>query len=283
MLNIGVLEMTMFMENKYTKWYYRLIDYRKSNPAEIDVEKHHIVPKCLGGTDDESNIVCLTMREHYVAHLLLTKMGTDENSRIRLHWAFHRTLFGSNLCARVYETNRKRWTSFLKENHPSKTVPGWNQKMRELVTASWENNDERRKKTSDIMKKYWRDNREELKERNRKIAKLGAAASRLVRGTKVEYNGKEYITWGDLYNETGISKHLYKKFYSKGIDPSFRVGKDGPMTKDEIEQLMEYFCYIHSMKMPVDDDDIKNVLTRIRNFGMISNRDIDIYMRKENP
>ena len=34
-------------------------------------ERHHIIPKCMGGTDDESNLVKLTAREHYIAHQLL--------------------------------------------------------------------------------------------------------------------------------------------------------------------------------------------------------------------
>ncbi len=38
-------------------------------------EKHHIIPKCLGGSDDSSNLVKLTPEEHYLAHLLLMKIN----------------------------------------------------------------------------------------------------------------------------------------------------------------------------------------------------------------
>ena len=37
-------------------------------------ERHHIIPKCMGGTDDASNISILTPEEHFVAHLLLVKI-----------------------------------------------------------------------------------------------------------------------------------------------------------------------------------------------------------------
>jgi hypothetical protein len=37
-------------------------------------EKHHIVPKCLGGSNRKENIVRLTPEEHYVAHQLLVRM-----------------------------------------------------------------------------------------------------------------------------------------------------------------------------------------------------------------
>lgn len=39
-------------------------------------ERHHIVPRCFGGTDEESNIVKLTPREHFIAHLLLLNMSS---------------------------------------------------------------------------------------------------------------------------------------------------------------------------------------------------------------
>ena len=34
-------------------------------------ESHHITPKSLGGSDDSFNLVLLTAKEHYIAHLLL--------------------------------------------------------------------------------------------------------------------------------------------------------------------------------------------------------------------
>lgn len=37
-------------------------------------ERHHITPRCMGGSDDDSNIVNLTPEQHYTAHLLLAKI-----------------------------------------------------------------------------------------------------------------------------------------------------------------------------------------------------------------
>lgn len=37
-------------------------------------ERHHVLPKALGGTYDSSNLVSLTAREHFIAHLLLARM-----------------------------------------------------------------------------------------------------------------------------------------------------------------------------------------------------------------
>ncbi len=57
--------------NKYQKWYDSLIERARTRALEGYVETHHIIPKCLGGTNDSSNLVKLTAREHLIAHLLL--------------------------------------------------------------------------------------------------------------------------------------------------------------------------------------------------------------------
>lgn len=58
----------------YEKHYNMLIKRGRNRLLSGYTEKHHIVPKCLGGTDDKTNIVSLTPEEHYLAHLLLVKM-----------------------------------------------------------------------------------------------------------------------------------------------------------------------------------------------------------------
>lgn len=34
-------------------------------------ERHHIVPKCKNGTNDDNNLIDLFAREHFIAHKLL--------------------------------------------------------------------------------------------------------------------------------------------------------------------------------------------------------------------
>ena len=58
----------------YQKTYDALINFRKLNPPDGYSEKHHILPGSLGGSDEPSNLVALTAREHFVAHLLLHKI-----------------------------------------------------------------------------------------------------------------------------------------------------------------------------------------------------------------
>ena len=67
----------------------------KSKPGTTPIEKHHIVPKALGGTNDPSNLAWLTPREHYICHVLLVKMHTGDAKR-RMWWALHRMLYTNN-------------------------------------------------------------------------------------------------------------------------------------------------------------------------------------------
>lgn len=56
----------------------RRVKRRKSSSLFVYYENHHILPKCLGGTNDVSNLVLLTPEEHFLAHQLLVKIYPDE-------------------------------------------------------------------------------------------------------------------------------------------------------------------------------------------------------------
>lgn len=60
----------------YNHHYRALIDRASTRnlTPDIDVEVHHIIPKCLGGTNSKDNLVELTPEEHFVAHQLLVKI-----------------------------------------------------------------------------------------------------------------------------------------------------------------------------------------------------------------
>lgn len=70
----------------YNKIYNDLIEKAKSRILEGYQEKHHIIPKCLGGDDNLDNIVGLTPEEHYIAHLLLVKIYPNQNGLVFAAW-----------------------------------------------------------------------------------------------------------------------------------------------------------------------------------------------------
>jgi hypothetical protein len=68
----------------YLKIYKNLIYSRKSRVPEdgIYYEKHHIVMKSMGGTNDKENIVSLTAREHFLAHWLLWRIHKNRQTAL---------------------------------------------------------------------------------------------------------------------------------------------------------------------------------------------------------
>lgn len=58
----------------YSYHYDRLITRARCRILSGYRERHHVIPRCMGGTDAIDNLVNLTPEEHYVAHQLLVKM-----------------------------------------------------------------------------------------------------------------------------------------------------------------------------------------------------------------
>ena len=73
----------------YLKQYNNLVESRKTLNRKKGqgeyFEKHHVIPKWLGGQDTRDNLVLLTAKEHFVAHLLLWKAYRDRPSSLALH------------------------------------------------------------------------------------------------------------------------------------------------------------------------------------------------------
>ena len=61
----------------YARIYELLIEKRRKNPLYKDkmyCERHHYIPRCIGGGNELWNLINLTAKEHFVAHHLLYKM-----------------------------------------------------------------------------------------------------------------------------------------------------------------------------------------------------------------
>jgi PHD/YefM family antitoxin component YafN of YafNO toxin-antitoxin module len=71
----------------YNKIYYQIIDKARNRTLEGYKEKHHIVPRCIGGNNEKENLVNLTSKEHFICHLLLCKMYPNENCLKSARWA----------------------------------------------------------------------------------------------------------------------------------------------------------------------------------------------------
>lgn len=137
----------------YEKIYNELIEYRRHNSFEGYGENHHIIPESLGGSDDDWNMVRLTAREHFIAHLLLAKFDRcPENvyavlmmcvsSKFHQRHEVRRTSRTYDFIRRAYSEERTGW----KHSEESKKKMSNSQKNREPSS------EETRKKISDSHK-----------------------------------------------------------------------------------------------------------------------------------
>jgi hypothetical protein len=69
----------------YQKIYDNLVHKRQNEPATGYVERHHIVMRSMGGSDEHYNIVKLTGREHWIAHALLFKIHRNSKAAHACH------------------------------------------------------------------------------------------------------------------------------------------------------------------------------------------------------
>lgn len=119
------------------------------------------------------------------------------------------------------------------ENHPASSwlkneaPEEYFEKRNQSVLESWMNADERRKQHSDKMKERWASGKLNA-ETSRKNGSHGLTGKDVHNTKSIEYKGKTYYGWRELKEATGVTKHLYNKYYINGIDPTARIGADGP-------------------------------------------------------
>lgn len=110
----------------YKNVYNQLIEKRRSNPLPDNIygEIHHIIPRSLGGDDSPENLIRLSAREHFIAHMLLAEIYKPET----IEWYKMNHAF---MCMRADNNFRDRYVGSryyaLKRSDFSK-VMSWAQK-----------------------------------------------------------------------------------------------------------------------------------------------------------
>lgn len=115
-------KMDIFLENKYSKCYFKIIEKAKNRKLDnVYLEKHHIFPKSLGGNESVENLASLTAKEHFVCHLLLIKSVKSEYKK-KMNYAFWRMCNGSRQrykpSARFYALGKQAFIE-SQTGHPS--------------------------------------------------------------------------------------------------------------------------------------------------------------------
>jgi hypothetical protein len=103
----------------YQKIYNLLIQKAKNRNA-IDgyKESHHILPRCMGGSDEPENLVDLTAKEHFVAHFLLAKI--HNNSKLWVAVLMMKGKKGRIVNGKLYEIAKKQRSLHMKGNQNAK-------------------------------------------------------------------------------------------------------------------------------------------------------------------
>lgn len=122
----------MYLDNKYARWYYNIIESAKNRLYIPDgAENHHIIPESFfvtrsrkgppgwleGDPESSDNKVHLTCREHIICHILLVKMTVGVAHKKMVHGLWMMTRAKANrkkLTARQYEFARKEFRKVIK-------------------------------------------------------------------------------------------------------------------------------------------------------------------------
>lgn len=73
-------------------------DAKKRVKPQEYCEKHHIIPRCLGGENTKDNVVFLSGKEHFISHWLLTKIYKND----KINFAFWMMCVGSKKLQQRY-------------------------------------------------------------------------------------------------------------------------------------------------------------------------------------
>jgi len=220
--------MNIYIQNKYTNWYYNIINVAKAREVTGKyMEEHHIIPRSLGGSDDKENLVLLTAREHYVVHHLLTKMlnGNPKYKMYVAYWCMS-NYKDIRVTHRQYEKARRLQKEAIKEmwKDPNSTYNTEQYQLNKSLALKISQNRPEYKKLRSEMAKKWRSdpnstyNTEEYRLKQ-SIAQKEAQNRPEVLQKLFEKNAKEYI----VINPKGISfkiKGLVKFCKENGLASS---------------------------------------------------------------
>lgn len=134
-------------------------------------ERHHIVPKCMGGSNDKENLIDLFAREHFEAHRLLA-LENPENEKLVYAWFMMSTTHDSKgrdymVTSEEYEQSKKMFSKF----HTERLKKYWedvnNKKKTGLKIKAALSDEKYKKLRSQLSIEYWSDEGNRAKASNR--------------------------------------------------------------------------------------------------------------------
>ena len=217
-------------------------------------ERHHVLPKCMGGTNDKDNLIDLFAREHFEAHRLLA-LENPENKKLVYAWWMMSHVKDENqdryeLSADEYEEARKAF-SIVRKNIPAynKGVPAsekQKQKQREKMKGRYlgEKSPWYGRKHSEDTKRKMSENHADFKGENHPQF-----------GTHLSEEHKQKLRLSHL--GTKLSDETKKKISESG--KKVQGGKNNPMAKSVVQfdlngNLLQIYEYIKQVEKELHID-----------------------------
>lgn len=123
------------MNLHYLNRYNKFIDALKQQTIDEYYELHHIIPKSSGGSNDKSNLIALTARQHYIAHWILWKAYGENMTRA----FFMMSSVGryERVSSKTYDKARKEYSEQVKVQMAKKpNVPEFTAEHREKLSLA---------------------------------------------------------------------------------------------------------------------------------------------------
>jgi hypothetical protein len=111
----------------YQKVYNTLVRRGQNRILEGYSEKHHIIPRCIGGNDEETNLVSLTPEEHYLCHLLLVKIYPNNIRLVKAAMFMVSANKDQQRNNKAYGWLKRQYSEYMRgPNNPTKLNGIWN-------------------------------------------------------------------------------------------------------------------------------------------------------------
>jgi len=128
----------------------RLIEYAKQHPPEGRVERHHIVPRSMGGSNDKDNLVRLSPRLHFVAHWMLWK--AFQNAKMANAFWTMACCNGERINSKTYDTVRAVASKAIADAKRGKTTSDRHKAIISAMMAGKVVSEETKKRISEAKK-----------------------------------------------------------------------------------------------------------------------------------
>ena len=179
------------MEMTYKEFIDNILETRgRFNCGEEYHERHHIVPRCMGGTNDKENLIDLFAREHFDAHRLLALENPENDSLTYAWW----------MMAHTNNANQRDYEITAEEYEEARIVTSIKQK--EAQTRRMESNEARDRIRNSLLGRYTGDKNPHY-------------------GKHCSEETKEKISKANKGRFAGENNYFYGKHFSKEQHPMY--------------------------------------------------------------